>query len=137
MIAGVIKMNEMDKTKMIARANAALESVAVEFTESLNARVHDLEQAIIQNKRDQIVAIAYNLESEASTFGWPRVTRICKWFRMIFSGDYDEKPKAEEVLKVLNALKSMVSDPQSPDEQRDIELFKEIYPYLQRVVSDI
>ena len=122
---------------MIDRANAALESVAIEFTETLKVRIHDLELAIHQNKRDEIVAIAYNLESEAATFGWPRVTRICKWLRMIFSGDYDEKPQAEEVLKVLNALKLMVSDPKNPDEQRDIELFKEIYPYLKRVVSDI
>ena len=81
--------------------------------------------------------MAYNLETEASTFGWPRVTRICKWLRKVFSGDYDQKPEAEDVLKVLSALKLIVSDPENPYEKRDEDLFRELFPMMSKVISDI
>lgn len=126
-----------ERDAMIARANSAVDKVGVEFVGELGDRVRGLEKAIHQNNRDGVVSMAYNLESEAATFGWPRVTRLCKWLRQIFSGDYDEKPQAEDVLKVLNALKLMVSDPDNPDEDRDMELFKELYPMLTKAVSDI
>lgn len=122
---------------MIARANSAVDKVGVEFVGELSDRIRALEQAIHQNNRDNVVSIAYNLESEAATFGWPRVTRLCKWLRQIFSGDYDKKPRAEDVLEVLNALKLMVSDPKKPDEERDMELFKGLYPTLVKSISDI
>ena len=46
--------------------------------------------------------MAYNLKIEASTFGWPRGTRTGKQLRKVFSGDYDHKPEAEDVLKVVS-----------------------------------
>jgi len=126
-----------EQEAMIARANSAVDKVGVEFSGELGDRVIDLEKAIHRNNRDEVVSLAYNLESEAATFGWPRVTRLCKWLRKIFSGDYDEKPQAEVVLEVLNALKLMVSDPENPDEERDMELFKKLYPSLEKAVHDI
>jgi len=128
---------KMNKTEMLARANQAINEVAIEFTESLNERVRDLEKALHQNDLKKVVAIAYNLETEASTFGWPRVTRLSKWLRKIFSGDYDNKPKAEDVMKVLGALKLMASDPETPNDQRDEDLFRELYPMMNHVISDI
>jgi ribosomal protein S18 acetylase RimI-like enzyme len=131
--------DEQQKTKdeMIAKANQAVKKVAHEFVGGLNQRVEDLEKAILTNDRNAAVEMAYNLETEAATFGWPRVTRICKWLRKIFSGDYDQKPDAEDALKTLNALKLMVADPGNPDEVRDEELFRKIYPAMQKVVTDI
>lgn len=128
---------KMNKTEMLARANQAINEVAIEFTESLNERVRDLEKALHQNDLKKVVAIAYNLETEASTFGWPRVTRLSKWLRKIFSGDYDNKSKAEDVMKVLGALKLMASDPETPNDQRDEDLFRELYPMMGHVISDI
>lgn len=128
---------DQEKKEMLARANLAVKSVAKEFTVTLKERVSDLESAIKQNDRKFVVQMSYDLETEASTFGWPRVTRICKWLRQVFSGDYDQKPEAEDILQAINALKLMVSNPENPNEQRDMELFKELYPKLKRVVSDI
>ena len=122
---------------MMARAENAVKKAAMEFSGNLTDRVHDLEQAIIQNSPQDIIRMAYELESEAATFGWPRVTRICKWLRKVFSGEFDNKPKAEEILKAIKSLKIMVSDPKKPDEDRDIELIRELYPILSRVVTDI
>ena len=84
-----------------------------------------------------MLSIAYNLECEAATFGWPRVTRICKWLRKIFSGDYDKKPEAEDIFMTLNTLKLMVSDNVNSNEKRDMELFKGLYPMLKTFVHDI
>ena len=81
--------------------------------------------------------MAYELETEAATFGWPRVTRLCKWLRKVFHGDYDSKPEPELVLKTLNVLKIMVSDTANKDEERDQQLFKELYPELAKTISDI
>ncbi|MEZ5758226.1 MAG: hypothetical protein R3D86_08395 [Emcibacteraceae bacterium] len=131
-------MNErLDKEQMLARANSAVEKAGLEFAAELKQRIRELEIAIRQNNRQDAVLMAYNLESEASTFGWPRVTRICKWLRKIFSGEFDTVPEAEEVFGALNALKTMVSNPEERDEQRDAELFEKIYPSLKRVISDI
>lgn len=127
----------MDKAAMLALASQAINKVAVEFTENLNERVRDMEKALHRNDLKKVVAMAYNLETEASTFGWPRVTRLCKWLRKIFSGDYDNKPKAEDVMKVLGALKLMASDPETPNDQRDEDLFRELYPMMSHVISDI
>lgn len=124
-------------TEMIARANDALKKSAKEFTANLTGRVDELERALASNDRDDVLRIAYNLETEASTFGWHRVTRICKWLRKIFSGEFDQKPEPQEVLKAIEALKIMVSDPENQDEDRDIELIRELYPTLSRVVTDI
>ena len=52
---------KMNKTEMLARANQAINEVAIEFTESLNERVRDLEKALHQNDLKKVVAIAYNL----------------------------------------------------------------------------
>lgn len=128
---------KMDKAAMLARANQAVDKVAAEFTENLSERVQGLEKALLQNNLKELVSIAYNLETEASTFGWPRVTRICKWLRKVFSGDYDHKPKAEDVLRVLSALKIMVSDPDNPNETRDEDLFRELFPIMSNAVSDV
>ncbi len=125
------------RDEMIARANVAVQGAAIEFVSTLNKRVSDLEKVIIQNDREMAAEMAYNIETEASTFGWPRVTRICKWLRKVFSGEFDQKPEAEVVLKALNALKLMVADPDHPNEQRDSDLFQELYPDLKNIVSDI
>lgn len=125
------------KDEMIAKANMAVQQVAHEFASELTQRVADLEKAIHANDRSAVLEKSYNLETEAATFGWPRVTRICKWLRKIFSGDFDQAPEAEEVLKVINALKLMVKDPENPDEARDQELLRELYPSMQRAVSNI
>lgn len=128
---------DQEKQEMLARANLAVKSVAKEFKITLKERISELESAIKQNDLKLIVKMSYDLETEAATFGWPRVTRICKWLRQVFSGDYDQKPEAEDILKAINALKLMVSDPDNRNEDRDMELFKELYPNLKRVVSDI
>ncbi|HPF45585.1 MAG: Hpt domain-containing protein [Alphaproteobacteria bacterium] len=131
-------MNEhLNKEQMLARANNAVEKAGLEFSGELKKRIRELEIAIHQNNRQEAVLMAYNLESEASTFGWPRVTRICKWLRKIFSGEFDLAPEAEEVLDALNALKVMVSNPEERNEQRDAALFEKIYPSLKRVISEI
>jgi hypothetical protein len=135
-----MKMDEEQKQKkadLINLADQAVKKVAVEFTENLKSRVHDIEMALHRNELQKVVELSYNLESEAATFGWPRITRVCKWLRKFFSGDYDKKPQAEDVLKTLNALKLMVSDPNNPDEERDEDLFRELYPVLSEAVSDI
>lgn len=129
--------HKLDKAEMLAVADQAVKKVAVEFTENLNERVRDLEKTLLKGDIKAVVKLAYNLETEASMFGWPRVTRICKWLRKIFSGDYDQKPKAEDVMKVIGALKLMVSDPENPNEKRDEDLFRELYPMLSNVISDI
>ena len=96
---------KMDKAAMPARADQAVKKAGAEFSETLKERVRDLEKAIQRVDLKKVFEMAYNLETEASTFGWPCVTRICKWLRKVFSGDYDHKPEAEDVLKVLSALK--------------------------------
>lgn len=96
---------KMDKAAMLARADQAVKKAGAEFSETLKEHVRDLEKAIQRGDLKKVVEMAYNLETEASTFGWPCVTRICKWLRKVFSGDYDHKPEAEDVLKVLSALK--------------------------------
>lgn len=130
-------MDEHEKAEMLAKADIAVQNASQEFVGGLKQRVQDLEQAIYKNDRDTVLQIAYNLETEASTFGWPRVTRISKWLRKVFSGDVDHKPEAEDVLKILNTLKTMVSDPDNSDEKRDEELFREIFPTLKNAVTDI
>ena len=125
-----------DKATMLARANQAVDKVAAEFTENLSDRVQDLEKALHQNDHKKVVAMAYNLETEASTFGWPRVTRLCKWLRKVFSGDYHHKPKAEDVLSVFSALKLMVSDAKTPNDKRDEDLFRELFPIMNKAISD-
>ncbi len=125
------------KEEMLAKANIVVQKVAHEFSGELTQRVAELEKAIHNNDRSSVLEKAYNLETEAATFGWPRVTRICKWLRKIFSGDFDQAPEAEEVLKVINALKLMVKDPENRDEARDQELFRKLYPSMQRAVSNI
>ncbi|MBT6329063.1 MAG: hypothetical protein HOJ34_04700, partial [Kordiimonadaceae bacterium] len=87
------KNTKKSHTEMMARAENAVKKAAMEFSGNLTDRVHDLEQAIIQNSPQDIIRMAYELESEAATFGWPRVTRICKWLRKVFSGEFDNKPK--------------------------------------------
>lgn len=126
-----------DKGDMIARANDAINDVAIEFIESLHERIAELDRAIYSNNRTQVIDLSYNLESEAAIFGFPRITRICKWLRKVFTGEFDQKPEAEDVLKVINALKLMVADPRNPNEERDAALFRELYPVLARVVSDV
>lgn len=121
---------------MLTRASSAVDKVAEEFVSGLSQRVGELGKAMQNNERETAVEIAYNLESEAATFGWPRVTRICKWLRKILSGEYDQKPEPEDVLKALTTLKLMVSDTDNPNEERDLELFKELYPTLNRVIAD-
>tara|TARA_R110002096_G_scaffold257381_1_gene450831 strand:- start:162607 stop:163062 length:456 start_codon:yes stop_codon:yes gene_type:complete len=128
---------EKQRDAMLARANNAVDKVADEFVSGLSGRVGALGKAIQNNERETAAGIAYNLETEASTFGWPRVTRICKWLRKILSGEYDQKPEPEDVLQVLTTLKLMVADANNPDEQRDAELFKKIYPALNKTISDI
>ncbi|MDG1997056.1 MAG: hypothetical protein P8J14_11215 [Emcibacteraceae bacterium] len=125
-----------DKAAAIALAEQAVEKMADEFAGSLRSRVSDMEKALHKHDLEIVVKLAYDLETEASTFGWPRVTRICKWLRKFFSGDYDQKPEAEDVLKVIYALKLMVSDPDNPDEKRDEDLFRELYPVMSKVISD-
>ena len=122
---------------MLIRANNAVDKVGEEFVSGLSERVGELSKAIHNNERETAVKVAYNLESEAATFGWPRVTRICKWLRKVLSGEYDQKPEPEEVLHALTALKAMVADADNQDEQRDAELFGKIYPSLKRVIEDI
>ncbi len=129
--------SKITKDELISRANAALKKIVPEFVGNLKERVSKLETAIHKNEREEAMSIAYDLECEAATFGWPRVTRICKWIRKILNGDYDNKPSAEDVLKTLNALKLMVCDPENPNEDRDMALFKELYPILQKSISDI
>jgi hypothetical protein len=90
---------------MLAPTDQAVKKAGAEFSETLKERVRDLEKAIQRGDLKKVVEMAYNLETEASTFGWPCVTPICKWLRKVFSGDYDHKPEAEDVLKVLSALK--------------------------------
>ena len=124
------------KDQMIARADLAVKKVAGEFSDNLNQRVGELEAAILRNDKDQAVKMAYELETEAATFGWPRVTRLCKWLRKVFYGDYDSKPEPELVLKTLNILKIMVRDTVNKDEERDQLLFKELYPELTKVIVD-
>jgi len=128
---------EKQRDAMLTKANTAVDKVADEFIGGLKQRVGELGKAIQGNDRENAVEIAYNLESEAAMFGWPRVTRICKWLRKVLSGEYDQKPEAEDVLEALTTLKLMVSDPERPDEPRDVELFKKLYPSLQKVISDI
>ena len=130
-------LSNTEKEQLILRANEAVDKVAAEFIGSLKERIGDLEKAIHQNQRELVINYSYNLETEAATFGWPRVTRICKWLRKVFSGAYDQKPDAEAILKVINALKLMVADPENPNEERDIALFKELYPEMIKSVSDI
>lgn len=125
------------KAEMIAKANIVVQKVAHEFASELTQRVADLEKAIHANDRASVLEKSYNLETEAATFGWPRVTRICKWLRKIFTGEFDQVPEAEDVLNVINALKLMVKDPENPDEARDQELFRKVYPSMQRAVSNI
>ena len=108
---------KMDKAAMLAPTDQAVKKAGAEFSETLKERVRDLERAIQRGDLKKVVEMAYNLETEASTFGqpcvtpickcfgWPCVTPICKWLRKVFSGDYDHKPEAEDVLKVLSALK--------------------------------
>ncbi len=129
--------DEQQKKEMLARANMAVGGVAKEFVGNLNDRVVALEKAIRQNDRAGVIEKAYNLETEAATFGWPRVTRICKWLRKVFAGDVDQMPSAEDILKTLNALKLMVCDPGNPDPARDEALFRELYPVLKKAVNDI
>lgn len=128
---------KQNKADMIARANIAVKNVAIEFVESISERVNELECAIQSNNRTLVIELSYNLESEAATFGFPRITRICKWLRKVFTGEFDQKPEAEDVLKAIKALKLMVADPKNPNEERDIVLFKELYPHLARFVFDI
>ena len=122
---------------MLTRASSAVGEFAEEFVSGLSQRVDELGKAIQNNERETAVEIAYNLESEAATFGWPRVTRICKWLRKVLSGEYDHKPEPEDVLQALTTLKLMVSDTENPDEARDVKLFKELYPSLKKVITDI
>ena len=96
---------KMDKAAMLARTDQAVKKAGAEFSETLKERVRDLEKAIQRGDLKKVVEMAYNLETEVSTFGWPCVSPICKWIRKVFSGDYDHKPEAEDVLKVLSALK--------------------------------
>ncbi|MBT5185373.1 MAG: hypothetical protein HOH19_10595 [Kordiimonadaceae bacterium] len=126
-----------DQNDMITRAEEAVEKAAIEFTANLIQRVSNLEKSIHNNDRENVIKMAYELETEAATFGWPRVTRLSKWLRKVFSGDFDRKPEAELVLSTLNALKLMVSDPENQNEERDLQLFKELYPDLSKVISDI
>ncbi|MCC3861517.1 Hpt domain-containing protein [Pseudemcibacter aquimaris] len=128
---------EMEKAAMLIRARHAVKKVAVEFKTELRTRVGEIENALLKGEIEKVVELSYNLEGEAATFGWPRVTRMCKWLRQIFTGDYDQKPDAEDILKVINALKLMVTDPDNPNEERDEALFREIYPMMSRAVSDI
>lgn len=128
---------KQQKEDMLAKANKAVQDASHEFADGLTQRVRDLEKAVHHNDRDKILQIAYNLETEAATFGWPRVTRICKWLRKVFSGDVDQIPEAEDVLKTLNALKLMVSDTENSDEGRDEKLFRELYPAMKNAVNDI
>ena len=128
---------KMDKAAMLALADQAIKKAGAEFSETLKERVRDLEKALQQGDLKKVVEMAYNLETEASTFGWPHVTRICKWLRKVFSGDYDQKPEAEDVLKVLSALKLIVSDPENPNQKRDEDLFRELFPMMSKVISDI
>jgi len=133
-------MNEdtkKDKDSLICAANEAIEKLTREFIVTLKQRVGKLEASIIDNDQKRAVTIAYDLESEAAVFGWPCVTRLCKWLRKVFKGNYDQKPSAEDVLKVLNALKLMVVDPDNPNEDRDMALVKELYPLLKKTISDI
>lgn len=125
------------KDEMITKANHAVNEVAQEFIGGLNQRVADLEKAIVANDKDTVLELAYNLETEAATFGWPKVTSICKWLRKIFAGEFDQKPDAEDVLKTLTTLKLMVGDPGNPDEARDEKLFRKLYPAMQKAVPDI
>ena len=131
------EQSKKEKDEMIARANLAVDKAAGEFVTGLKGRIDDLEGAIHKNNKEDVLSIAYNLECEAAIFGWPRVTRICKWLRKIFSGDYDKKPEAEDVLKALNTLKLMVPDHAHFNEKRDIELFKDLCPMLKIFVHDI
>lgn len=126
-----------EKAAMIALANHVVKKMGKEFTENLQARVFDVEKALHKNELEKVVELSYNLETEAATFGWPRVTRICEWLRKVFSGDYDQKPKAEEVLSVLNSLKVMVKDTHNKNDIRDEELFRELYPIMSKAISDI
>ena len=130
-------MDDSLKQEMIDRADVAVKNASAEYTATLKQRVLDLEKAIHQNNKESAIELAYNLETEAATFGWPRVTRISKWLRKVFSGEFDQKPAAETILKSLNVLKVMVSDVENPDEQRDSELFEELSPLLKSAISDI
>ncbi|MDG1857663.1 MAG: hypothetical protein P8I94_01085 [Emcibacteraceae bacterium] len=132
----MVDNSQKDKAAAIALANHAVKKLAMEFSLTLKTRVSDLEKALHKNELEKVVELSYNLETEASTFGWPRVTRICKWLRKVFLGDYDQKPDAKDVLHVLNSLKLMVSDPENRNEQRDEDLFRELYPIMAKVVSD-
>jgi hypothetical protein len=123
--------------EMIARAEAVVKKAAKEYSANLSQRISDLEKAIHTNDRENVIKISYELETEAATFGWPRVTRLSKWLRRIFSGDFDNKPEPELVLNTLNAMKLMVSDPDNQNEERDMQLFKELYPALAEAISDI
>lgn len=133
-------MNEdikKDTDSLISAANEAVEKLSHEFISTLKERVGLLEASILDNNQKKAVTIAYDLESEAALFGWPRVTRLCKWLRKVLKGNYDQKPSAEDVLKVLNALKLMVFDSANPNEDRDMNLIKELYPLLKKTISDI
>lgn len=123
--------------EMIARAEAKVQKMGVEFNNGLTQRVNDIETAIHKNNLEDIKTLTYNLESEAATFGWHRITRICKWLRRVFSGDYGQKPQAEDVLKALTVLKTIASDPHADNEDRDMNLFKGLYPVLAKIIPDI
>jgi len=128
---------KQQQDELIARADAAVQKIGIEFNNGLTVRVSDIEQAIHKNNPDIIKELTYNLESEAATFGWHRITRICKWLRRVFSGEYSHKPEAEDILKALTVLKTIASDPHTPNEDRDMNLFKGLYPVLAKSIPEI
>jgi len=129
-------MTDAENKILIDRAEQAVREVAKEFNTQLKQRVYDLENAMSANDSKEAAQLAYNLESEAETFGWPLVTRICKWLRKINNGDYDRKPTAEEILVTLNTLKLMVNGENFKDLEQGLTLFSELHPVLKNVISD-
>ena len=127
----------MRDKELIINAEKAIRLVGKEFNGKLKQRVLDLETAIIKRNYKEASRLAYNLETEAATFGWPRVTRICKWLRKVLTNEYDRKPTEEEILVTLNTLKLITGEPEAEETGPDMALFTKLYPVLSAVIADI
>ncbi len=137
MKSGMRRMTVVRDKELIINAEKAIRLVGKEFNGKLKQRVLDLETAIIKRNYKEASRLAYNLETEAATFGWPRVTRICKWLRKVLTNEYDRKPTEEEILVTLNTLKLITGEPEAEETGRDMALFTKLYPVLSAVIADI
>ena len=119
-------------SRLIAKADTAMETVAEGYDDVLEESIAALKQALGDNNTKDAIKIAYGIKGAAGSLGWPLVSTAAGYLRHVLE-ERDKVEKIEETIAVhVHTLELLFKNQMKGDHPEGIQLIKNLFSLLEK-----